>query len=342
METRQHEEALMKKGSRVRGQAPRGPGMMPTATLIDDDLDPGKVDIETMQHDAALEAFRLRRSEASGSSPDMKAIVSVEVPPTGPTPTAASLEPTRTRADVPWQKWSVEVDESVQALNFSFHQAGMDINLYETPCEMSLGVDICSGQVSLISWSDPLRRLGRLTRLDGDNKVISVTPWEEVKDFKSWELILARAGVRAHRSRKKDRPHAGNVVIRLKKMWECALAARHNESTLPLDSCVFCCAGVSSGSGPVRPELTARDLEASESGLFQCALCLLPLHLQCSGSVCKDAQYQQFLEQLSTRYSSMAVHPVYAGLRKAEKGVCLPCAELLTALCSVQAPEASS
>lgn len=313
----------------------QGREVRPNRSLAgDDDVDPMKVDAEFLQHESDLRIASLESRDigvgdgASSSSSALPAAAD-----------AAPAAPVRPDDEVfvlnVLTTWASEVESSVVALQASQNQrgtraGGMDPPV-QGPFEMSLGADVASGQVSFIAWSDILRLRGRFARMDSMKRLIAVAGWEAVRDLTSWHLVLPCIGVASHRSRRGERPLVPDVALRLKQIWEVALAANLGEPSAPLDPCYAC------GSSP---EILVA--EAGEEGrwlkpppadtpVFTCSFCMCPVHRECADQV-RDRipsisesmpDFQQRFDRLRASSSELQLHDVLQRLH--EGALCSVC-----------------
>ena len=133
--------------------------------------------------------------------------------------------------------------------------------------------------VLVVAWVDPVRKVmsGRVCDVK-DGKVLALVPARHsLMDFTKSEIILNTIGLRPHKEGPKNRPSLPDIPMRLKHMWETAIARLHASKTesLTVDACVSC----SNKSASSTPE--GDDGEAGEA-VFTCPVCMLPWHLSCS------------------------------------------------------------
>lgn len=299
--------------------------------LIDDSIDPQKVDAEMLHHEAAMQSLRLPQPSASSSSvacPDavdaaVTANVSEATGAKGASDSVADAVETDPRRPV-WIHWFSQIQQSLLALEASQNNSKASLGGDTAPYELSLMLDVDSGKISLVVWQDPIRLTGRFARLDPNNKVISVLPWEPIVNFSDWQIVLSQVGVSAHRSRRADRPELPSIPTRLMKMWELALASFHSEESQAIDMCFVC---------SKRADSRDDTGDEAKAKCQVCPVCLCSFHATCSSElaslVIPEEAAQE--EELLHKFQNLGIHNVFLNLPKSD-AVCALCANVFCRL----------
>ena len=257
-EVRNHEDTVMSRSRRLNCGQPDSTSLGPS---VADDVE--DIDEAVREADLAASAF-----DGLGADPD----------PPGESDVVDLPCSTESAYEAAVQTWHDNVSLSLEILLDRAVACQSTPAGGEWPWQISLikfseEHDGCVHHVvEFVAWTAPTSMRGRRVSIR-DGRIVAVVPARVREEcFRDCEVIHPAVGERPHKCGRGDRPEMPSPMLRLKHMWEVALAAATSqEPCLLLADCSIC----------HFPDLGQEDGDASAKGVWQCALCLLSFHESC-------------------------------------------------------------